>query len=82
MEVHLSPELEARLDELAATTGLGKEELIRDVLAGYLDEVADTRRVLDSRYSDIRSGRVEPIDGEEVFARLRQKRETRRNSPA
>lgn len=82
MEVHLSPELEARLDELAASTGLGKEELIRDVLAGYLDEVADTRRVLDSRYSDIRSGRVEPIDGEEVFARLRQKRETRRNSPA
>jgi hypothetical protein len=34
--------------------------------------------MLDSRYNDIKSGRLKPIDGEEAFARLRQKSEDRR----
>jgi hypothetical protein len=38
--------------------------------------------MLDSRYDDIKSGRVKPIDGEEAFARLREKSEARHNSRA
>jgi hypothetical protein len=36
--------------------------------------------MLDGRYDDIKSGRVKPIDGEEAFARLRQKNQDRRGS--
>jgi len=36
--------------------------------------------MLDTRYDDIKSGRVQPIDGEEVFRWLRQKSENRRDS--
>ena len=49
-------------------------------MAGYLVELAELRRLVDSRYEDIKSGRVQPVDGEEVFGRLRSKSEQRRNS--
>jgi hypothetical protein len=47
-------------------------------MAGYIDELAEVRNMLDSRYDDIKSGRVKPIDGEGAFARLRRKSEERR----
>ena len=37
---------------------------MEDALAGYLEEVAEVREMLGSRYDDINSGRVKPIDGE------------------
>jgi hypothetical protein len=37
------------------------------------------RKTLDSRYDDLKSGRVKPVDGEEVFRRLREKSERRRS---
>ena len=46
------------------------------------NELERTREMIDSRYDDIRSGRVKPIDGEEAFARLREMSEARRNSRA
>ena len=49
-------------------------------MTGYLAELSRVRKMLDSRYDDIKSGRVQPIDGEEVFRRLRQKSENRRDS--
>jgi predicted DNA-binding protein len=82
MEVHFTPEVEARLNQLATETGRGKDELVQDAMAGYLDELAQVRKMLDSRYDDIKSGRVKPIDGEEAFARLREKSEARRSSRA
>ena len=39
--------------------------------------MASVRKTLDSRYDDLNSGRVKPIDGEEAFKRLREKRERR-----
>ena len=33
-------------------------------------EPSEVRATLDSRYDDLKSGRVKPIDGEEAFARL------------
>jgi predicted transcriptional regulator len=80
MVVHLKPETETRLQELAATTGRAPDDLVEDAMAGYLAEMGQVRKMLDNRYDEIKSGRVEPIDGEEAFDRLRRKRENRRHS--
>ena len=73
MQVHLKPETESRLQELAAKTGRAPDELVEDAMAGYLQELAQIREVLDGRYDDIKSGRVTPVDGEEAFVNLRRK---------
>ena len=49
------------------------EELVEDVMAGYFDELAQVRETLDSRYDDIKSGKVKLIPGDEVIARLRER---------
>jgi hypothetical protein len=79
MAVHLKPETESRLRELAATTGRAPEELVEDARAGYLAELAQVRNILDGRYDDIKSDRVETLDGEEAFDLLRRKSEERRH---
>jgi len=79
MELHLRPETESRIHELAAQTGRAANELVEDAMAGYLQELAQTREMLDSRYDDLKSGRVKPIDGEEAFASLKAKTEAERN---
>ena len=73
MEVHFTPDVQAKLDRLAMDTGRPANELLQDALAGYFEELAETRQVLDSRYDDLKSGRVKPIGGDEVKARLRAK---------
>ncbi|PYX10870.1 MAG: hypothetical protein DMG88_00695 [Acidobacteria bacterium] len=78
MQVHLKPETESRLQELAAKTGRAPDELVEDAMAGYLQELAQIREVLDGRYDDIKSGRVTPVDGEEAFVNLRRKSKQRR----
>ena len=80
MQVRLKPDTESRLNELVAETGRSTADLIEDTMAGYLAEVVETRKVLDGRYDDVTSGRVQPIDGEQAFARLRRKRKERRSS--
>ena len=80
MVVHLKPETEARLQELAATTGRAPDELIEDAMIGYLAELTQVRDMLDGRYDQIKSGRVQPIDGEKAFDQLRQKSQDRRRS--
>jgi hypothetical protein len=35
--------------------------------------VTSIRKTLDSRYDDLKSGRIKPIDGEEAFTKLREK---------
>ncbi len=80
MVVHLKPETESRLQELAATTGRAPDELVEDAMAAYLAELTQVRSMLDGRYDDIKSGRVQPVDGEEAFGRLRQRSQDRRSS--
>jgi predicted transcriptional regulator len=75
MEVHLRPETGTRLQELAAKTGRAADDLIEDALAGYLQELAQVRETLDGRYDDIKSGRVQPINGEDFFEDLRRREE-------
>jgi len=80
MEVHVKPETESRLHELAAQTGRPADDLVEDAISAYLQELAQVRETLDTRYDDFKSGRVQLIDGEEALARLRRKSEVRQNS--
>jgi predicted transcriptional regulator len=73
VEIHLTPELQARFDQLVSESGCAPEKLIEDALAGYVPELAETREMLDSRYEDLKSGRVKPVDGEAYFDSLRQR---------
>jgi predicted transcriptional regulator len=73
VKVNFRPETESRLQELAAKTGRAPDDLVEDAMAGYLQELAQAREMLDRRYDDLKSGRVKPVDGEEAFARLRRK---------
>jgi predicted transcriptional regulator len=78
MEVHFTPDLEKKLHDLAAETGRGANDLVQDAVAGFVDELAAMRGMLDTRYDDLKSGRVKPIDGEQAFTRLREKSQNRR----
>jgi len=80
MVVHLKPETESRLQELAATTGRAPDELIEDAMTGYLAELAQLRETLDSRFDEIKAGSVKPLDGEDAFNRLRAKSDNCRRS--
>lgn len=80
MEVHLKPETESRLQELAAKAGRAPDELLEDAMAGYMQELVGVREMLDSRYDDIESGRVKPLAGEEAIAKLRQRGQVRRSA--
>ena len=83
MEVHVTnPDLEKKLSDLAQRTGRGADDLVQDALAGYFEELAGLRSTLDSRYDDLKSGRVQLVDGEDAFARLKAKSDERRNGPA
>jgi hypothetical protein len=44
-------------------------------MACYVQEISELRQTLDSRYDDIKSGRVAPIDGEAFFEDLRMREE-------
>jgi hypothetical protein len=82
MEVHLAPELQAKIDQLVIETGCPVEQLIEDALAGYVADLAQTREMLDRRYDDLKSGRVKLIPGDEVVARLRKKSTDRKSALA
>ena len=73
VEVRLKPDTESRLNELASQSGRPTDELVEDAMAGYLGEVVEVRGLLDSRYDEIKSGRVKPVDGEAFFKNLRKR---------
>ncbi len=73
MEVQFSPDVEKQLDDLATQSGRATKEVLLDALAGYFDEVKQTRQMLNSRYDDLKSGRVKAIPGDEVEAYFREK---------
>jgi predicted transcriptional regulator len=80
MEVHFSPDVEKKLNDLAAESGQAPDEVLQDALAGYFDEREQTREMLNSRYDDLKSGRVKPIPGDEVEAYFREKSAAARRS--
>ena len=78
MEIHFTPDVEKKLNDLAAQSGRGPDELLQDALAGYFEELVQTRDMLNSRYDELKSGGVKPIPGDEALARLREKSAARR----
>jgi len=81
MEVHFTPETEKKLKELAAQSGRGTpDEIVQNVVEGYFDELVQTRSMLNSRYDDLKSGRVKAIPGEEVEAYFDEKSAAARRS--
>jgi hypothetical protein len=73
MEVNFTPNTEKKLRDFSAESGRRTDDLVEDAVAGYFDEVLQVRQTLDSRYDDLESGRVKPIDGEEFFEGLRRR---------
>jgi predicted transcriptional regulator len=55
MEVHFTPDVQAKLDRLAMDTGRPAGELLHDAVVGYFDEIAELRQTLDSRYDDLKA---------------------------
>jgi hypothetical protein len=81
MEVHFAPDLQAKIDQLVIETGYTPDKLVEDAMAGYVAEIAETREMLNSRYDDLKSGRVKPIPGDEVEAYFREKSAAARRLP-
>ena len=69
-----------KLIDVATKTGRQIDDLVQEAVAGFVDELTAVRHMLDTRYDDVKSGRVEPVDGEEAFTRLRDKSQSRRSS--
>lgn len=71
MEVQFTPKLEQQLLDLAAATGQSAGELVQNATVGYLGELSTIQKLIDSRYDEIKSGRVQLIDGVSFFETLR-----------
>jgi predicted DNA-binding protein len=46
MEVHFTPDVEAKLNALATETGRAADEFVQDAMAGYFEELAGVRDML------------------------------------
>ena len=82
MEVHFSPDVEAKLNALVSETGRAADEFVQDALVGYFEALAQVCAMLDSRYDEIKSGQVKPIDGEAFFESLRQREDALLKKPS
>jgi predicted transcriptional regulator len=78
MEIHFTPDVQAKLDQLARDTGRRSDELLEDAVIGLYDDLTLTRDGLNRRFDDLESGRVKLVPGDDVFARLRAKSAARR----
>jgi predicted DNA-binding protein len=80
MEIHLQPELAAKVEQWSAETGRPVNDLFEDALEGYFSEIEQLKETLDRRYHDIVSGRVKGISGEDAVRLLREKAAAREDS--
>jgi hypothetical protein len=78
MEAYFTPETETKLNDLAAQSGRGTADKL---VQGYMDPLAQTREMINSRYDDLKSGRVKTIPGDEVEAHFREKSAAARRWP-
>ena len=69
MEVHFTPDVQAKLEQMARQSGRSADKLVQDAVAG----------LLDSRYDDVKSGKVKLIPGDAVETELRQRIAERRS---
>ena len=48
MEIQFPPDVEKRLNDLAMESGRRADQVVLDALAGYFEEVAETRQMLNT----------------------------------
>lgn len=78
--MHLSnPDLQAKIDRWISETGRDADELFEEAIAGYFNQLAQVREALDSRYDEIKSGKVKLIDSEEVRREMKAKTQALRD---
>ena len=70
MEVRLSPELQAKVNRLAADTGHAAEEYVRELVERYIDEDARFRAAVRKGLDSLDRG--EFIEEEEMDARVKR----------
>ena len=70
MNIQLDDKDQTRLAELARETGRGEEEIAREMIGDCLDDLEETRSMLESRLDDIDSGRVHPLTPEQLAENL------------
>ena len=70
MEVHFTPELQARLADRAAQNGLDTTEVVQDVVARYFEE--EDRFVAAVKRGEAALARGESLTHEQVGERLRR----------
>ena len=68
-----NPDLDHRLRSLAAETGTSPEALAEETLTRYFAATAELGAMLEERLREVEDGRVESVDGESAFARLRER---------
>lgn len=68
LAISLPPEIEARLDELAARTGRSKDEYVREAVVEHLADLEDLY-LAERRLMDNRAGISDSIALEDVMKR-------------
>jgi hypothetical protein len=53
--------------------GVPSDDLVKSVLAGYLEEVERVRHVLDCRNDEVQRGQVQPMDGKASVQHRRER---------
>lgn len=69
VSIRLSPEIERRLNQLAAQTGRAKSYYLRELIEGGLDDLEDYY-LADAAMERIRKGQEQVIDAYEVRKEL------------
>jgi len=68
LAIRLPPEIEARLERLAAATGRTKTFYVREAILEHLSDLEDIY-LAEQRVADIRAGRTKTIPLEEIMNR-------------
>jgi predicted transcriptional regulator len=68
MEIHLTPELEDKLNRIAAQTGRGADEVVKDLVESYVDHDAWFKQAVGKGLASLDRG--EFFEQDEVVDRI------------
>ena len=66
-------ETEKTIRQLAAQSGQATDDIVEDAMVAYIKKLGHLRQTLDSRYDQIKNGKVQLIPGDEVEEYFAQK---------
>jgi predicted transcriptional regulator len=70
MEVHFSPEFEAKLRQVASASGRGAEQLVQEIVQTYMEHDAWFKAEVEKGLAQLDSGQF--VEHDEVVARIEQ----------